>query len=98
VPRYVSATKKRAGHRALLKNCVDPVFPERICKLFLIKRGDAAYARPGSSRDLDHQTLTTRPSLTEKMLDDVFALVIIFGNNCSVEGNNCSAEDAMVKP
>ncbi len=46
--------QKKQGH-ALLKNCVDPIVPDTL-DLVLLNGGDAALARQGSSRDLDHQT------------------------------------------
>jgi hypothetical protein len=45
-------------------------------------RGDAACARQGSSRDLDHQTLVLRPACPI-FVDQISHLVIIFGNECS---------------
>jgi hypothetical protein len=53
-------TKKRAGRQPCSKNCVDPIYPQ--FGFDLRWRGDAACARQGSSRDLDHQTLVLRPA------------------------------------
>jgi hypothetical protein len=50
--------------------------------LLLICRGDAACARQGSSRDLDHQALPLGQPEFE-LVDHLFLLVTIFGNVCS---------------
>jgi hypothetical protein len=51
--------KKEQDREVLLQKCVDPIFPVSLIDFDL--RGDAASARQGSSRDLDHQTATLRP-------------------------------------
>jgi len=75
------AKKKEQGYaKPCSKNCVDPIYP-----LFGFDsdwRGDAASARQGSSRDLDHQTRPCGKS-EPKLLDHLIRLVIIFGNECS---------------
>jgi hypothetical protein len=56
-----AAHEKKSRALALLEKLCRPYFPA-ILDLILIWRGDAACARQGSSRDLDHQTLVLRPA------------------------------------
>lgn len=58
VRQVVSTSKKKSRAKAPLKNCVDPLSPK--VRFIVAWRGDAASARQGSSRDLDHQTVTLR--------------------------------------
>jgi len=53
-PDETRRRKKEQGDKPCSRNCVDPIFPKM--NLILIGRGDAACARQGSSRDLDHQS------------------------------------------
>ena len=73
--------KKKSREKPCSKNCVDPI--SRKYRFDLDWRGDAACARQGSSRDLDHQTFTLRLSLRCKLLDHNLRLVINFSNDCS---------------
>jgi hypothetical protein len=52
VPRS-ARQKKEQGIEPCSKNCVDPIYPQNLDLILLA--GDAAFARQGSSRDLDHQ-------------------------------------------
>jgi hypothetical protein len=53
--------KKKSKAPALLQQLCRPYFPENLDLIFGW-RGDAACARQGSSRDLDHQTSALRPA------------------------------------
>ena len=74
------AQKKSRAVKPCSKNCVDPIYP--LIGFDFGWRGDAASARQGSSRDLDHQTRPCGKS-EPKLLDYLIRLVIIFGNECS---------------
>jgi hypothetical protein len=73
--------EKKSRASALLEKLCRPYFPANLDLIF-IWRGDAACARQGSSRDLDHQTWPCGlPAAI--LVDQNFDLVIIFGNECS---------------
>jgi len=73
--------KKEQGTKPCSKIVSTLNFLENV-DLILICRGDAACARQGSSRDLDHQALPLGQPEVE-LVDHLFLLVTIFGNLCS---------------
>jgi hypothetical protein len=66
------AHEKKSRASALLEKLCRPYFSRKF-DLILIWRGDAACARQGSSRDLDHQTLVLRPACVNIRRLDFFS-------------------------
>jgi hypothetical protein len=75
------STKKEQGAKPCSKNCVDPVFPKKF-DLILIDGLTLLYARRAPP-----ETWTTRRQPVgwpeAGLVDHLFRLVIIFGNDCS---------------
>jgi hypothetical protein len=76
-----SQTKKRAGHKALLKNCVDPIFPENL-DLLLID-GATLLVRVRAPPETWTTRLEPLGQPEPTLVDHLFRLVIIFSNDCS---------------
>ena len=76
-----SYSKKRAGRQALLKNCVDPYFPENLDLILIDEATLLVRVRAPP------ETWTTRleplGQPEAELVDHLFRLVTIFSNVCS---------------
>ena len=74
-------SKKRAGRLALLKKCVDPVFPKSSDLVLIV--GVTLLVRAGLLPRLGPPDFNLPAQPEPEVVDHLFRLVTIFSNDCS---------------